>query len=65
MSFLTTYYPKKITFERKGENVILRPPDYKDWKSWSSLKEKNKTIRIFLIIRIFPTDYSIIILDFY
>ena len=42
MSFLTTYYPKKITFERKGENVILRPPDYKDWKSWSSLKEKNK-----------------------
>ena len=41
MSFLTTYYPKKITFERKGENVTLRPPDYKDWKSWSSLKEKN------------------------
>ena len=47
MSFLTTYYPKKITFERKGENVILRPPDYKDWKSWSSLKEKNKTSEIY------------------
>ena len=22
----------------------LRPPDYKDWKSWSSLKEKIKDI---------------------
>jgi len=23
VSFLTTYFPKKITFERKGENVIF------------------------------------------
>ena len=42
MSFLTTYYPKRIEFELKGKNVFLRPPEYKDWKAWSSLKEKNK-----------------------
>ena len=30
-----------------------------------ALSEKNKIIRIFLIIRIFKADYSTLILDFY
>ena len=34
MSFLTTYYPKRIEFELKGKNVFLRPPEYKDWKAY-------------------------------
>jgi len=41
MSFLTTYYPKKISFQHHGENVFLRPPEYKDWQKWSQLRRVN------------------------
>ena len=41
MSFLTTYYPKKISFQHHGENVFLRPPEYKDWQKWSQLRREN------------------------
>jgi len=41
MSFLTTYYPKKISFQHQGENVFLRPPEYKDWQKWSQLRREN------------------------
>jgi len=41
MSFLTTYYPKKISFQHQGENVFLRPPEYKDWQKWSQLRRVN------------------------
>ena len=43
MSFLTTYYPKKLNFEINGSKIFLRPPDYKDWIEWSDLREKNET----------------------
>ena len=42
MSFLTTYYPKKLNFEINGSKIFLRPPDYKDWNEWSDLREKNE-----------------------
>jgi len=41
MSFLTTYYPKKISPDLQGKNILLRPPQYKDWKEWSGLREEN------------------------
>ena len=41
MSFLTTHYPKKISSEHQGENVFLRPPEYKDWLEWSQLRREN------------------------
>ena len=41
MSFLTTHYPKKISFQHQGKNVFLRPPEYKDWQEWSHLRKEN------------------------
>ena len=41
MSFLTTHYPKKISFQHQGKNIFLRPPEYKDWKEWSQLRKEN------------------------
>tara|TARA_B100000686_G_scaffold116770_1_gene124038 strand:- start:61 stop:645 length:585 start_codon:yes stop_codon:yes gene_type:complete len=41
MSFLTTHYPKKISFQPQGKNVFLRPPEYKDWQEWSQLRKEN------------------------
>ncbi len=41
MSFLTTHYPKKISFQHQGKNVFLRPPEYKDWQEWSYLRKEN------------------------
>ena len=41
MSFLTTHYPKKISFKHQGKNVFLRPPQYKDWEEWTQLRKKN------------------------
>ena len=41
MSFLATYYPKKISFKQQGKNVVLRPPEYKDWQDWSQLRKEN------------------------
>ena len=41
MSFLTTYYPKKISSHLHGKNVYLRPPEYKDWQEWSQLRNDN------------------------
>ena len=41
MSFLTTHYPKKISFQHQGKNIFLRPPEYKDWQEWSHLRKEN------------------------
>ena len=41
MSFLATYYPKKISSHLHGKNVYLRPPEYKDWQEWSQLRNDN------------------------
>jgi len=41
MSFLSAHYPKKLSFDCRGEKLFLRPPKYKDWKIWSDLRKKN------------------------
>ena len=41
MSFLSAHYPKKLSFDCRGEKLFLRPPEYKDWKIWSDLRKKN------------------------
>ena len=41
MSFLATYYPKKISSHLHGKIVYLRPPEYKDWQEWSQLRNDN------------------------
>ena len=33
---------KKNTLEIIGKKVLLRPPQYNDWNSWSKVREKNK-----------------------
>ena len=42
MSFLNAYSLKKNLFEITGQKVILRPPQYSDWKSWADERKKNK-----------------------
>ena len=42
MSFLNTYSLKKNLFEITGQKVILRPPQYSDWKAWADERKKNK-----------------------
>ena len=42
MSFLNAYSLKKNLFEITGQKVILRPPQYSDWKAWADEREKNK-----------------------
>ena len=42
MSFLNSYSLKKNLFEITGQKVILRPPQYSDWKAWADERKKNK-----------------------
>ena len=42
MSFLNAYSLKKNLFEITGQKVILRPPQYSDWKAWADERKKNK-----------------------
>ena len=42
MSFLNAYSLKKNLFEITGRKVILRPPQYSDWKAWADERKKNK-----------------------
>lgn len=42
MSFLNAYSLKKNLFEITGQKVILRPPQYSDWKVWADERKKNK-----------------------
>ena len=42
MSFLNAYSLKKNLFEITGRKVILRPPQYSDWKVWADERKKNK-----------------------
>ena len=42
MSFLNAYSLKKNQFEITGQKVILRPPQYSDWKAWADERKKNK-----------------------
>ena len=42
MSFLNAYSLKKNQFEITGQKVILRPPQYSDWKVWADERKKNK-----------------------
>ena len=42
MSFLNVYSLKKNLFEITGQKVILRPPQYSDWKAWADERKKNK-----------------------
>ena len=42
MSFLNSYSLKKNLFEITGRKVILRPPQYSDWKAWADERKKNK-----------------------
>jgi ribosomal-protein-alanine N-acetyltransferase len=42
MSFLNAYSLKKNLFEIIGQKVILRPPQYSDWKAWADERKKNK-----------------------
>jgi ribosomal-protein-alanine N-acetyltransferase len=42
MSFLNAYSLKKNLFEIIGQKVILRPPQYSDWKAWVDKRKKNK-----------------------
>ena len=40
MSFLNAYSLKKNLFEITGQKVILRPPQYSDWKAWADERKK-------------------------
>ena len=42
MSFLNAYSLKKNLFQITGQKVILRPPQYSDWKAWADERKKNK-----------------------
>ena len=42
MPFLNAYSLKKNLFEITGQKVILRPPQYSDWKAWADERKKNK-----------------------
>jgi len=42
MSFLNAYSLKKNLFEITGQKIILRPPQYSDWKAWADERKKNK-----------------------
>ena len=42
MPFLNAYSLKKNLFEITGRKVILRPPQYSDWKAWADERKKNK-----------------------
>ena len=42
MSFLNAYSLKKNLFEITGQKLILRPPQYSDWKAWADERKKNK-----------------------
>ena len=42
MSFLNAYSLKKNLFEITGQKVILRPPQYSDWRSWADERKKNE-----------------------
>ena len=42
MSFLNAYSLKKNLFEITGQKIILRPPQYIDWKAWADERKKNK-----------------------
>ena len=42
MSFLNAYSLKKNLFEINGSKVILRAPQYGDWKAWAEQRKTNK-----------------------
>ena len=42
MSFLNAYSLKKNLFEITGQKVLLRPPQYSDWRSWADERKKNE-----------------------
>ena len=42
MSFLNAYSLKKNLFEIAGQKVILRPPQYNDWRTWADERKKNE-----------------------
>jgi ribosomal-protein-alanine N-acetyltransferase len=42
MTILRSYNFKKNSLELNGDNVLLRPPQYRDWTDWSKVREKNK-----------------------
>ena len=42
MSFLNAYSLKKNLFEITGQKVLLRPPQYSDWRTWADERKKNE-----------------------
>ena len=41
MSFLSSYSYKKASRSLEGDRIILRPPEYGDWKQWSDQRKKD------------------------
>tara|TARA_B110001454_G_scaffold179744_1_gene173074 strand:+ start:454 stop:1062 length:609 start_codon:yes stop_codon:yes gene_type:complete len=41
MSLLSSYSTKKITPKLEGLRVVMRPPEYRDWKLWADQRKKN------------------------